>query len=144
MLWGKLWLSLDSNIRDLPLVPAVDVLGKQWEPHHITLLHVCVLLLLLFKASRERVYTASDACLPSAACCCHYRYLSWLKSTMTPLERRQTSELSALTSILKALQMEAVSHDSVWASWHRRSHCPGVCIWSRKSGCVIAQLHYLS
>lgn len=144
MLWVKLWLPLDSNIEDLQLVPAVDVLGNQWEPHHTTLLHVCVLLLFLFEASGERVHAASDVCLPSAASCCHYRYLSWLKSTVTPLEKRRTSELSALTSILKALQREAVSHDSVWAPSHRRSHCPGVCTWSRKSGCIIARLHYLS
>lgn len=114
------------------------------ESHTTTLLHVCVLLLFLFEASGERVHAASDDCLPSAASCCHYRYLSWLKSTVTPLEKRRTSELSALASILKALQREAVSHDSVWAPSHCRSHCLGVCTWSRKSGCIIARLHYLS
>lgn len=144
MLWVKVWLPLDRNIKDLQLVPAVDVLGKQWEPHHITLLHVCVLLMFLLEASGERVHTASDVCLPSAACCCHYRYLSWFKSAVTPLEKRRTAALGALTSIVKALQREAVSHDSVWAPLQLKSHCPDVCMWSRKSGCITAQLHCLS
>lgn len=144
MLWVKLWLPLDSAIKELQLVSAVDVLGKEWDPHHITLLHVCVPLLFLFEASGERFLTASEVCLLSASCCCHYRYLSWLKSTVTPLEKRWTSELSALTSILKALQREAVSPDSGWAPWHHRSHCSEVCTGFCNSGCIIAQLHYIS
>lgn len=144
MLWLKVCLPLDRNIADLQLAPAVDVLGKQWEPHHVTLLHVCVLLLFRLETSGERVHAASDVCLPSAACCCHYKYLSWFKSAVTPLEKRRTSELSALTSIVKALLREAVSHDSLWAPWQHRSHCPDVCMWPPKSGCIIERLHCLS
>lgn len=131
------WLPLDSNIKDF-----------HWENSEShTTSHCCmcyVLLLFLVEASGERVHTASDVCLPSATCCCHYRYLSWLKSTAMPLEKRQTSKWSALASILKALQRKAVSHDLVRAPWHHRSHCPAACTWSRESGCNIAQLHYIS
>lgn len=55
--------------------------------------------------------------LPWAACACHCRYISWLKSTVPPLERRWTIETTAMTSILKASQEKAADRDSSSSFW---------------------------
>lgn len=75
--------------------------------------------------------TACDVCLPWAPCCCHYRYLSRLKSTMLPLEKRWTSALSALTSLLKSLQEKhwAMTHSELHDTVERGGHCLNAWMW---------------
>lgn len=103
------------------------VCRRQWQQHQITPPHVLAALLFLFPASGKKGSSGLRCfCAPGALCCCHCRYLSWLKSTIPPLEQRRAPGKECADLHPKALQEKPPDRGSLTAPWHCWGQLPSL------------------